>query len=84
MRARERPGAPSRLAGEPHGVGPPDDGHPITDLGLARPGPRACRASLPFFSTTASEWVCRGVFGIGALLVLLFLVLMARRLLQRP
>ena len=40
------------------------------------PGPRNCAAALAFFSTTASDWVCRGVFGFGALIGLLILFLM--------
>ena len=44
------------------------------------PGPRECTAVLPFFSTSASDWMCRGAFGLGALLGLLILILMLRRL----
>lgn len=47
------------------------------------PGPRECAAMLVFISTTASGWVCRGAFGLGALLGLLILVLFARRLLVK-
>jgi hypothetical protein len=46
------------------------------------PGPRACSVSLPFISTVASEWMCRGVFGFGAILVALFLVWLIRRALR--
>jgi formate-dependent nitrite reductase membrane component NrfD len=42
------------------------------------PGPRDCAATLSFFSTTASDWVCRGAFGFGALIGLLVLFLMVR------
>lgn len=47
------------------------------------PGPRECTATLAFFSTTASDWLCRGAFGMAALLGLLILVLMARALVKR-
>ena len=48
------------------------------------PGPRECTALLAFFSVRAGEWLCRGVFGIGALLTSGILVLMARPLLTKP
>ena len=35
------------------------------------PGPRACTMSIGFLERAASEMVCRGAFGIGALLVAL-------------
>jgi len=46
------------------------------------PGPRNCTALLFFISTSAGEWVCRGAFGLGAVLMLAFLALMLRRLLK--
>jgi hypothetical protein len=42
-------------------------------------GPRECAATLGIFSTRAVDWVCRGAFGVGALLVALLFVLMARQ-----
>jgi hypothetical protein len=47
------------------------------------PGPRECTAILVFLSTAASDWACRGAFGLGALLGLLILVLMVRSVLNR-
>ena len=32
------------------------------------PGPRACTASLPFFTTAAGGGTCRAVFGVSAVL----------------
>lgn len=43
------------------------------------PGPRACSVTLPFLGAEAADWICRGVFGIAALLALLLLVLMINR-----
>jgi hypothetical protein len=47
------------------------------------PGPRECTALLAFFSVRAGEWLCRGAFGAGALIVSLMLVLAARQVLTR-
>jgi len=47
------------------------------------PGPRACTVSLPFISSTASEWLCRGAFGLGALIVAVLLVWVVLRALRR-
>jgi hypothetical protein len=44
------------------------------------PGERECSFSLPFFQSGASDAVCRGAFGIGAILVGLFLVLVLRQI----
>ena len=46
------------------------------------PGPRNCKALLFFVSATFGDWVCRGAFGLGTLLLVAILVLMARRLLR--
>jgi hypothetical protein len=43
------------------------------------PGVRACSISLPFGQGIAPDVVCRGAFGIGAVLIGLFLVLALRR-----
>ena len=43
------------------------------------PGGRQCSFSLGFLGGTASELVCRTGFGVGALLCLVFLVLLVRR-----
>jgi hypothetical protein len=43
------------------------------------PGERACSMSIPFLRTAAPEAVCRGAFGLGALLVALVLGVLARR-----
>jgi hypothetical protein len=48
------------------------------------PGPRKCTMILPFLSTAAADWMCRGAFGLATLLGLLILILFARRLLRRP
>jgi hypothetical protein len=63
----------------------------LTIVGLFLPGAwiafgagrRECTATLAFVSTGAGEWVCRGVFGLGALIVSLFFVLAARALLTK-
>ena len=44
------------------------------------PGPMECTVMLPFLSTAAADWMCRGAFGFAALLGLLILFLAARRL----
>jgi hypothetical protein len=46
------------------------------------PGPRNCKALLFFVSATAGDWLCRGAFGLGTLLLVLICVLMVRRLLR--
>jgi len=46
------------------------------------PGERECSVSIPFLQTLAPDALCRGVFGIGALLVALLLGLFARRALS--
>jgi hypothetical protein len=46
------------------------------------PGERACSMSIPFVQTVAPDALCRGAFGIGALLVALFLGLLVRRALS--
>ena len=48
------------------------------------PGPRECTALLALLSMRAGEWLCRGAFGVGALIVALMLVLVARQVLTRP
>jgi hypothetical protein len=47
------------------------------------PGPRECTAILALPSARAGEWLCRGAFGIGALLTWVILVLMAWPLLTK-
>ena len=46
------------------------------------PGPRACTVTLPFLSTDAAEVICRGAFGVGALLAIVLLVLMVNRVIR--
>jgi hypothetical protein len=46
------------------------------------PGPRECSVYLPFVTTAGAEWVCRGGFGIAALLGLAILALFLRRVLR--
>ena len=43
------------------------------------PGERACSMSIPLVQMVAPDTLCRGAFGIGALLVALFLGLLVRR-----
>jgi hypothetical protein len=43
------------------------------------PGQRECSISLPFVQSLAPDALCRGAFGVGAILVGLFLVLVLRR-----
>ena len=43
------------------------------------PGERQCSVTLPFVSTTASDLVCRGAFGLGALLGAMILALVVLR-----
>jgi hypothetical protein len=43
------------------------------------PGGRQCSFSFGFLGGTASELVCRTGFGVGALLCLVFLILLVRR-----
>jgi hypothetical protein len=43
------------------------------------PGRRECSISLPFVQSIAPDALCRGAFGVGAILVGLFLVLVVRR-----
>ena len=47
------------------------------------PGDHVCTVTLPFLSTAGAEWLCRGAFGLGALLVLAVLVLFGRRVTRR-
>src|SRR5439155_23554255 len=46
------------------------------------PGERECSMSIPFLQTAAPDALCRGAFGIGALLVASFLGLLVRRALS--
>jgi hypothetical protein len=46
------------------------------------PGERECSMSIPFVQTVAPDALCRGAFGIGALLVALFISLLVRRALS--
>ena len=46
------------------------------------PGERECSMSIPFAQTVAPDALCRGAFGIGALLVALFVGLLVRRALS--
>ncbi|MGE5640288.1 MAG: hypothetical protein ACM30H_09340 [Clostridia bacterium] len=46
------------------------------------PGPRNCTALLFFINTAAAEWACRGAFGVGTLLLVVVLAMVARRLLR--
>lgn len=46
-------------------------------------GPRECTVSLPFLSAVAPDLLCRGVFGLGAGLVAVLLVVGASRLVRR-
>ncbi len=46
------------------------------------PGERECSMSIPFLQTVAPDVLCRGAFGIGALLVASFLGLFVRRALS--
>ena len=46
------------------------------------PGARGCTFSFGLLSAIASEWLCRGAFGIGALLGLAILALMVRSALR--
>jgi hypothetical protein len=46
------------------------------------PGARECSMSIPFLQTVAPDALCRGAFGIGALLVASFLGLFVRRALS--
>ena len=48
------------------------------------PGGRECSFSLAFLGGTASELVCRTGFGVGALLCLVFLVLLVRQASRAP
>jgi hypothetical protein len=43
------------------------------------PGDHECTITLPFVSTAGAEWLCRGAFGLGAVLVIAVLVLFGRR-----
>jgi cytosine/uracil/thiamine/allantoin permease len=43
------------------------------------PGERECSMSIPFLQTAVADGLCRGAFGIGALLVALLLGLLVRR-----
>lgn len=47
------------------------------------PGPRACRVSLPLMASAAGEVLCRGAFGLGAILMGV-MVAWALRLALRP
>ena len=46
------------------------------------PGARECSMSIPFVQTVAPDALCRGAFGIGALLVALFIGVFVRRALS--
>ena len=49
------------------------------------PGERACSMSIPFLQTMAPDALCRGAFGIGSLLIALFLgVFLYRAIRSRP
>jgi len=62
----------------------------LTVLGLLVPGawialssgPLNCSVSLPFLTTVAADWMCRGAFGLGTLLGLVILMLAVRRALR--
>jgi hypothetical protein len=43
------------------------------------PGERECSMSLPFIQSIAPDALCRGAFGVGAILVGLFLALVLHR-----
>jgi len=43
------------------------------------PGQRECSVSLPFVKSITGDAICRGAFGIGAILMGLFLLLVLRR-----
>ena len=45
------------------------------------PGSRECSVSLPLFNGIAADWLCRGVFGFGALVGAAFVVWLFRRVL---
>ena len=47
------------------------------------PGVRECSVSIPFFSTTGSELLCRGAFGLGAFTVAAILVWVVLRALRQ-
>jgi len=47
------------------------------------PGERTCSMSIPFFRALAPDALCRGAFGLGAILVALLLVLVVRRALWK-
>jgi hypothetical protein len=47
------------------------------------PGDHVCTVTLPFLSIAGAEWLCRGAFGLGTLLVLAVLLLFGRRV-ARP
>jgi hypothetical protein len=46
------------------------------------PGERECSMSIPFVQTVAPDALCRGAFGIGALLLALFIGVFVRRALS--
>ncbi len=46
------------------------------------PGERACSMSFPLLHADIGDALCRGAFGFGALLMALFLALLARRMLR--
>ena len=46
------------------------------------PGDRACALSMSFIQSVAPDAICRGAFGLGAVLVGLLIVVMLRRMLQ--
>jgi hypothetical protein len=47
------------------------------------PGPRECSVVLPFISSSGSELLCRGAFGIGAVLVAAFFPWLVLRALRK-
>lgn len=47
------------------------------------PGVRQCSVSVPFFSTVGSGLLCRGVFGLGAVIVAAMLVWAVLRAVRR-
>jgi hypothetical protein len=54
---------------------------PLTWIAIG-PGPMACSVTMPFLTTATADWMCRGAFGLGALLGLVILVLALRRALR--
>jgi hypothetical protein len=47
------------------------------------PGMRECSVAVPFFSTVGSDFLCRGAFGLGAVIVAALLVWVVLRALRQ-